>query len=46
MVSGNGAYRLSVGKPEKKRPLGRPRHRIKIILKWIFKTWDHELGLD
>jgi len=24
-----------VGKPEEKRPLGRPRHRWGIILKWI-----------
>jgi hypothetical protein len=22
-----GAYRVSVGKPEERRPLGRPRHR-------------------
>jgi hypothetical protein len=29
-----GAYRVLVGKPEGKRPLGRPRHR------WIFKKWD------
>jgi len=25
-----------------KRPLGRPKHRWKIILKWIFKMWDGE----
>jgi hypothetical protein len=29
------AYRILVGKPEGKRPLGRPRHRWVIILKWI-----------
>jgi hypothetical protein len=28
-----GVYRILVGKPEGKRPFGRPR----IILKWIFK---------
>jgi hypothetical protein len=30
------SYRLLVGKPEGKRPLGRPRHRWVTILKWIF----------
>jgi hypothetical protein len=34
-----GAYRFLVGKPEGKRPHGRPRHRW-IILKWIFRKWD------
>jgi hypothetical protein len=29
-----------VEKPEGKRPLGRPRYRRKIILRWIFKKWD------
>jgi hypothetical protein len=29
-------YRLLVGKPEGKRPPGRPRHRYVEILKWIF----------
>jgi hypothetical protein len=29
------AYRLLVGKPEGKRPLGRPRRRWGTILKWI-----------
>jgi hypothetical protein len=28
-----------VGRPEEKRPLGRPRHRWGIILKSIFKKW-------
>jgi hypothetical protein len=27
MGGSNGAYRVFVGKPEGKRPLGRPRHR-------------------
>jgi hypothetical protein len=32
-----GAYRALVGKPEGRRPLGRPRRRWGIILKWIFE---------
>jgi hypothetical protein len=36
---GRGAYRILVGRPEGRRPLGRPRRRW-IILKWIFKNWD------
>jgi hypothetical protein len=32
-----GMYRVLVGKPEGKRPLGRPRHRWGIILVWIFR---------
>jgi hypothetical protein len=31
------AYRLLVGKPEGKRPLGRPRW---IILRWILERYD------
>jgi hypothetical protein len=34
------AYRLLVGKPEGKRPLGRPRRRWWIILGWILEWWD------
>jgi len=33
-------YRVLVGKPEGKRPLGRPRRRWDEILKWIFRKWD------
>jgi hypothetical protein len=45
-------YRVLVGKPEEKKPLGRPRRRWKgnikmdlqedekIILGWIFKKWN------
>jgi len=29
-----GVYRVLVGKPEVKRPLGRPRRR------WIFRKWN------
>jgi hypothetical protein len=31
------AYRILVGKPEEKRPLGRPRRRGWRILKWILE---------
>jgi hypothetical protein len=31
------AYRISVGKPEGKRPLGRPGRRWWTILKWILE---------
>jgi hypothetical protein len=33
-------YRFVVGKPEGKRPLGSPRRRWRIILKWIFRIWE------
>jgi hypothetical protein len=35
-----GVYRVLVGKPEGKRPLGRPRCRWEKILRWIFRKWD------
>jgi hypothetical protein len=35
-----GVYRVLVGKPEGKRPLGRPRRKGGIILRWIFRKWD------
>jgi hypothetical protein len=34
------AYRILVGKPEGKRPLGRPRRRWEDIIKWILEKWD------
>jgi hypothetical protein len=52
MGEGRGVYRVLVGKPEGKRPLGRPRHRwednIKLNLReveidganWIQLAWD------
>ena len=32
------------GRPEEKRPLGKPRRRWEDILKWIFKKWNG--GMD
>jgi len=32
-----GAYRILVGKPEGRTPIGRPRHTWRIILKRIFR---------
>jgi hypothetical protein len=32
-----GVYRVLVGKPEGKRPLGRPRRRWEEVLEWIFR---------
>jgi hypothetical protein len=34
------AYRLSVGKPEGKRPLGRPRRRWVDNIRMILERWD------
>jgi hypothetical protein len=33
-------YRVLVGKPEGKRPLGRPRHRWEDHIRWSFRKWD------
>jgi hypothetical protein len=41
MGEGRGVYRVLVGKPEGKRPLGRPRRR------WednIFRKWEGVVG--
>ena len=40
MGEGRGVHRVLVGKPEGKRPLGRPRRRWRIILSWIFRKWE------
>jgi hypothetical protein len=39
MVERRSVYRVFVGKPEGKRPLGRPRRRWGIILRRIFIKW-------
>jgi len=41
-----GIYRVLVGKPKGKRPLGRAEVEGRIILKWIFRKWDVRHGLD
>jgi hypothetical protein len=35
-----GVYRVLVRKHEGKRPIGRPRRRWEIILRWIFRKWN------
>ena len=35
-----GVYSVLVGKPEGKRPLGRPRHRWVDNIGWISMRWD------
>jgi hypothetical protein len=40
MCEGRGEYRVLVGKPEGKRPLGRPRCRCKDNSTRIFRKWN------
>ena len=40
MGQGREVHRVLVGKPEGKRPLGRPRADGRIILRWIFRKWE------
>jgi len=35
-----GVYNVLVVKSEGKRPLGRPRRRWRVILRWIFRKWN------
>ena len=39
-----GVYRILVGKPEGKRPLGRHRRRWEDNIKMIFRKWNGVLG--
>jgi len=39
-----GVRRVLVGKPEGKRPLGRPRLDGRIILRWIFRKLQGVMG--
>ena len=40
MEERRGVYRVLVGTTEGKRPLGRPRLRWRMTLRWIFRKWD------
>jgi hypothetical protein len=40
------AYRVLVGKPEGKRPLGRPGADGKVTLRWIFRKLNGGHGLN
>ena len=40
MGEGRGVYRVLVGKPEGKRPLGRPRHRWEDNIRMDLQRWD------
>ena len=44
MGEDRGVHRVLVGKPEGKRPLGRPRRRWKVILRWIFRKLEGLMG--
>jgi hypothetical protein len=37
-----GAYWVLVGRPEGKKPLGRPGVDGSVVLKWVLKKWDGE----
>jgi len=43
VVERRGAYRVLVGKPEGKRPLGRPRDRWEDLLRRIFEKVDGDM---
>jgi hypothetical protein len=40
MEEGRGVYRVLLGKPEGRRPLGDPDVDGRIILRWIFRKWE------
>jgi hypothetical protein len=46
MGEDRGVYRVLVGKPEEKRPLGRQDVDGRIILRWIFRKLEGSWGLD
>jgi hypothetical protein len=39
------AYRVLVGKHERTRPRGRPRHLWEDNIEWIWKKWDRRLWI-
>ena len=44
MEEERGVHNILVGKPEGKRPLGRPRRRWRVILRWILRKWEGVVG--
>ena len=44
MGEDRGVHRVLMGKPEGKRPLGRPRRRWEDILRWIFRKLEGVVG--
>jgi hypothetical protein len=46
MGEGRVVHRVLVGKPERRRPLGRPRLRWEDSKRWIFRKWEGLWGLD
>ena len=44
MEEGRGVHKVLVGKPEGKRPLGRPRRRWEDNIKRIFRKWEGVVG--
>jgi hypothetical protein len=46
MGEGRNMYRVLVGKPEGKRPLGRPRHRWRMGSKWTLGRLVGGCGVD
>jgi hypothetical protein len=46
MGEGRNVYRVSVGKPEGKRPLGRPRRRWEDGIKMEFREIGWGCGVD
>jgi hypothetical protein len=45
MGAKRNAYRISMGNPEGKRPLEKPRRRWWIILKWVLDRQDGMVGI-
>jgi len=46
MAERRGVYRVLVGKPEGKTPLGDPDADGRVILRWILRNWRGLWGLD
>jgi hypothetical protein len=46
MGEGRGAYRILVGRPERRNHLEDLGRDGRIILKWVFKKWEGGHGLD